>query len=204
MGDEFLMRMDKVILKSALSTLAAIGVLYVVLIAVLCLVFPQTMMGVTYDMGMTDLSIFFADVSYNRSHEAYYAAFVTEVSISANYDDKTEWYGQTLLDHSGFDSYAATRVGSADGEKVEEYRTYIQGQVCLAKYDLGKQDEALDTAFGYLGGHFYEYNPVVALLVMRADAEMKAEIGERLKSVAVNSSEEQAYLDEMILLATTN
>ena len=198
------MRVDKVVLKSVLSTLAAIGVLYAILIAVLCLVFPQTMMGFTYDMGMNAMSIFFADASYQRSQEAYYAAFATEVAISSNYDDKTEWYGQILLSHSGFDAYAATRVSSTEEAAIRDYRLYIQGQVCLAKYDLGKKDEAVDTAFSYLDGHFYEFNPVVALLVTYyGDADVKTEIADRLQSVTV-LAEEQAYFDEILALALAN
>ena len=90
------MRIDRVIIRAALSTLAAIGVLFALLIAVMCLIFPQTMMQVTYDMGMDKLSVHFASVAYDRSGDAYYAAYATEVSIGANYDDTTEEFGEKL------------------------------------------------------------------------------------------------------------
>ena len=51
------MSVDKVILRAALSTLAAILILFAFMILSLTYIFPSTMMGITYDLGMDGASI---------------------------------------------------------------------------------------------------------------------------------------------------
>ena len=75
------MGVDKVILRAFLSTLAAFAILLLFMFAALTLVYPQTMMELTYSMGMESSSIHFAEQSYKRSNDVYYIAYATEVAI---------------------------------------------------------------------------------------------------------------------------
>lgn len=197
------MRVDKVIVKAALSTLAAIAVLCVFLIAVLCLVFPQTMMQITYDMGMDGASIHFASVAYDRSGETYYVGFATDVAIMANYDDDTEEYGEKLLLDDGFEEYAKSRI--TGDLTVEDFRRYIQGEVCIAKYDQGKKDAAVEKAFEYIGQSFpIDYNPAAKVYLKALSAGDQTTVEKALiKMNALQVYDEEAvYLSSLINLAS--
>lgn len=202
------MRVDKIILKAALSTLAAIGVLCVVLLATMCLLFPQTMMRVTYDMGMNSLSIHFASVSYDRSGEAYYAAFATEVSIGADYYDQTEYFGEKLIADDGFEVYCQSKNDSLPETVTMTYQQYIYGQVCLAKYNQGKTSEAVQRAFEYTGQAFPRNNPSAVVMIAAMSAGDTASVNaaltkmQAMKTQITLSQTEGAYLAEMIALAT--
>jgi hypothetical protein len=133
-------RLDKVIVKSVLSTLAAIGFLCLLLGSVLCVVFPQTMMGITHDMGMSGLSMHFAEVAYKRTDETYYVAFATQTAITKKDADKTEEFGEMFLTDEGFEKYAEQFVNdSANFDTVAEYRISIQNAVCAAEWSLAWQ-----------------------------------------------------------------
>ena len=54
------MRIDKIILKAFLQTFAAVLLLLGVMFGVLSAAFPQTMMQMTYDMGMDRYSVNFS------------------------------------------------------------------------------------------------------------------------------------------------
>jgi hypothetical protein len=173
----------------------------------MCFVFPQTMMQVTYDLGMNDASIHFASVSYDRSGETYYAAFATELSIAQDYDDKTEWFGEKLLADDGFAAYAQLRDEQVQQDSPEvtlTYRGYIESQICLAKYDQGKKTEALERAFLYLGeGTFPVSNPVASVYVRalsKGDAQTANAFLARMQTLSVSGAD-RTYLDDLISLS---
>ncbi len=200
------MRIDKIILKSALSTLAAIGVLCALLILAMCLIFPQTMMQVTYDMGMNKTSVHFASVAYDRSGEAYYVAFATEVSIGKNYDDKTEYYGEKLLGDDGFAEYAAKRNEEAASAGIT-YEQYIQGQVVQAKYDQGKKTEAIAAAEVYTAGTFSKncsLTTVYLAAFSAGDTQEVSNIIVKLQALEVPAAESENFVELLRLRATGN
>ena len=198
------MRVDKVILKAALSTLAAIAILCVLLVLTMCFLFPQTMMEVTYGWGMNEASIYFASVSYNRSGEAHYAAFATEAAIGANYDSATEYYGELLLADDGFAAYAQRRDDALPEDATMTYCQYIQGQVCVAKYDQGKKTEAVDLAFEYVGQAFPKGNPAALVYLTALIAEDSATADQAYAKMQGLSSlvtgEDATYLGELMSL----
>ena len=95
------MRVDKVILRAALSSLAAVATLIGIMIFALCYLFPATMMNLTYDMGMDNASITCAKRSYHRTDEIYYIAFATEVAIVAENDAQIADCGKRLVEDNG-------------------------------------------------------------------------------------------------------
>jgi galactose-1-phosphate uridylyltransferase len=58
------------------------------MIGLLCLAFPSTMMGLTYNLGMDKSSIYFAECAYSRSDDVYYIAYATEIAIEGESIDK--------------------------------------------------------------------------------------------------------------------
>ena len=61
------MRLDKIVLKAFLKTLAAALLLLAIMVGVLAVAFPHTMMEMTYSLGMDKASVSFAVTSYNVS-----------------------------------------------------------------------------------------------------------------------------------------
>ena len=51
------MRTDRVILRSFLTTLLAIALLFGTMLLVLCFIFPASMMEITYDLGMNEFCL---------------------------------------------------------------------------------------------------------------------------------------------------
>lgn len=157
------MNVDKVILRAVWSTLAAIGVLLVFIVGGLCAFFPSTSMQITYDMGMENSCIHFAQRAYKGSHEIYYIAYATEVAIEDDKTDKIAACGEQFITDENFEEYC--------DQKGEEYKRFIYGQVCISKYDKGEKEESVALAVASLEGGFPEGNAVVAVLLKALQAK---------------------------------
>ena len=202
------MRIDRVIIRAALSTLAAIAVLIVLMLSALSIAFPHTMMKLTYDLGMDKLSVQFASRAYNYNGRAYYAAYATEVAIGADDYENVEKYGELLVADDEFAAYCEERdvVVEEDGAfEVVSYAQYIYGEICKAKYAQGDKEGALQSAWTYIGGGsaFVKNNALVAVLLealgKKDVSTVQTVLGKmnEIEQSALNG-EEQAYLTQLI------
>ena len=164
--EEKYMRVDKVIARAALSTVAAIFVLCVMLFTTLCFAFPQTMMKFTYDLGLDSASVQFATTAYERSGKnIYYIAYATEVAIGAEeYESVLSCGKEFVKDEAAFETYAEARDAAMNKEKGV-YEQYIYGKICVAEYCLGEKENAMIDAKSYLGGAFPANNALIAVLL---------------------------------------
>lgn len=155
------MRVDKVILRAALSTLAAILVLMSFMVFTLSFLYPSTMMEITYDLGMDASSVRCAKRAYSQSgNDVYFIAYATEVAIGADDYAKIEECGELLIADEQFEEYCAERNAALS---TESYDQYVLGQVCLAKYRLEKSTDAVAKAYEWLYGTFPPNNALAAL-----------------------------------------
>ncbi|MBQ8375239.1 MAG: hypothetical protein IJX98_06700 [Clostridia bacterium] len=199
------MRLDKVILKAALSTLAAILALLAAMILLLSFAFPQTMTGITYSMGMDSLSVHFATDAYNRTNKVEYIAHATEVSIGLNDYPKIDELGERLIADDEFAAYCAERnealPEAAQGKTT--YEEYLYRAVCVAKYKSGEKSGAVERAQELLLGAFKRNNPVVAVLRAAIVAEDKDTV-EMIESELLGlddsslSAEDKQYLSDVL------
>ena len=198
------MRVDKVIMRAALSTLTAIIVLFVAMILMLCFLFPWTMMQLTYDLGMDGASVRSAKRAYNMSGEVYYVAFATDVAIGCGDDEKIVECGKMLIADENFKLYCEEKTAQT-AELGGVYDRYVYGQVCLAQYRQGDKEGAIATAFSSLDGAFEKNNAVVALLVTALstkDSDTVDEIQLKMNEMQSQISQENsAYFQEMLTLA---
>ncbi len=186
------MGVDKVALRAFLSTLAAIGILLVFMIVTLCAVFPSTMMEMTYNVGMESASIHFAERAYKGSDDIYFIAYATEVSIEQDKDKKIISCGERFIEDERFDEYCSL--------KGENYQQFIYGQVCVATYNQGKKEEAVELAYSSLEGRFPKGNALVAVLIASQEQKDTATIQtirEKLNTLNV-TGEEKTYLDQTL------
>ena len=198
------MRVDKVIMRAALSTLTAIIVLFVAMILMLCFLFPWTMMQLTYDLGMDGASVRSAKRAYNMSGEVYYVAFATHVAIGCGDDEKIVECGKMLIADENFKLYCEEKTAQT-AELGGVYDQYVYGQVCLAQYRQGDKEGAIATAFSSLDGAFEKNNAVVALLITALstkDSDTVDEIQLKMNEMQSQISQENsAYFQEMLTLA---
>ena len=198
------MGVDKVILRAFLNTLAAIGILILFLFTALCTFYPSTMMKLTYDLGMESASIHFAERAYKASDDIYYIAYATEVAIGEGKDGKIDSCGERFIEDDSFEAYCAAK-NEEFGVSVEDgntYEQYIYGQVCIAKYNCGDKQEAVDSAFAWIGTSFKKNNAVVAVLItalQAGDVETAQMIKGKMEQMQESVSEaDRAYFERTL------
>lgn len=191
--------MNRIVLRSILSTLAAIVALFVGLVLVLSVLFPSTMMGLTYDLGMDDAAIFYARRSYKMSGEVHYIAFATETAIGKDDYAKIHSCGELLLaEEDGFEEYCVRRdeeISRADGT----YRNYIYVYLTLAEYEVDGMDDAMALAVEGNNGldSFKESNAIVVLTVhamQKNDTALVSGVQAILNSINPTNQAEIDYL----------
>lgn len=163
------MSIDKVILRVIWTTLLSIAILVVFMFMTLICLFPQTMMVLTYDLGMEKSSIRFAESAYKRTDDVGYIAYATEVAISDGNTDKIIYCGEKLICDEDFDEFCRKKDDVL--QLGTSYEQYVYGQICAAMYENGEKDEALVRAFELIGNDFPHNNAVLALLVTANRAE---------------------------------
>lgn len=163
------MSVDKVILRTFLTTLTAIIILVASMFLALICVFPQTMMELTYNMGMESSSIYFAEDAYRRTDDVGYIAYATEVAILDDNNAKIVKCGEKLIKDKDFDTYCQKK--DAQAQIKTSYEQYVYGQICVAMYKNGKKDEAIERAFALIENTFPYNNAVVALLLAANTAQ---------------------------------
>ena len=204
--------MDKVILKAVFSTLMAIIVLCGVMTAALVFIYPSTMMGLAYDVGLDNASAWFAGRAYNQLDNVYYIAFATEVSIGTGDMEKIDEYGSKFILDESFGEYCS-RMDEQTSGNGNSYAQYVYGQVCMAKYRLGKGEEAVELSFSINEDCFPPKNAAAAVLLIALQrngqedlpfienilARLKA-LQEEQKTNKTLSDEDLEYLESMIKL----
>ena len=200
------MRVDKVILRAVLNTLYAIGILFAFMILTLVCVYPSTLMRMTYDLGMDSMSIMFAKSAYNRTDEVYYIAYATEVAIGIDSDKKILSCGERFIADDQFADYCAERNAILPDDVQGTYEQYVYGKVCVAEYNLGDKEEAVEKAFDFFGEEFPRNNAVAALIVaslFNEDTETVETIKGKMEQLKVEemSEDDAIFFGEMLALA---
>ena len=201
------MSVDKIILRSFLTTIASIAILFLFMLTTLVCVYPQTMMKLTYNLGMENASIWFAEISYDRSDDVYYIAYATEVAIGRQDYAKIDDCGEMLIRDEEFASFCADKNSVNPTETGLTYEQYVYGQLCIAKYERAHATEAVDRAFALTGNTFTKNNAVVAVLITALQAGDASTV-ELIKGKMMNMQQEgyegdKAYF-EAILALTEN
>lgn len=190
MGGEF-MSVEKIILRSFLSTLAAIVMLFVFMVGMLVAVYPETMMNVSYDMGMEKASVWFAERAYKRHDKVETIAFATTVAIEENMYGKIVVCGEKLIADEEFADYCKAK-DEANAEKYGDqtvngvlitdilgsYDQYVYAQITIAQYKNGDKDGAVTRAVELTEG--FSRNNAVACLLMEADSDGDTALVDRL------------------------
>ncbi len=159
------MRMDKLIWKTVASTLIATLVLLVAMFGILSLFFPQTMMKITYTMGMDKASVNFSVTAYDRFGVVDYAGYGADVALQANLHKQAEDCLESLIANGEFESYCEKKNEQLTGDRRNTtMQAYYRRQLCLSIYWQGDGERAVDRSLELMGNSFAVGNPLVELL----------------------------------------
>jgi hypothetical protein len=156
------MRWNALIRKTVVSTLIGVLVLLAFMIGVLTLFFPQTMMRITYKMGMDKASVGFALTAYDRFGAVDYVGFAADTALKANMHERAEMCLERLLDDEDYDDYCERKNDDRKGDGVYTiFQAFYPRQLCLAIYWQGEGNRAIDRAAEFLDSGFAEGNPFI-------------------------------------------
>ena len=200
------MGVDRVALRSLFGTLSAIFLLLTFMLTTLVLLYPSTMMEITYDLGMDKSSISYAERAYDWSGDEYFMEFAMEVAIGSKNTEKIESCGEKLLSDEDFTAYYTKKNESLASNSIT-YESYVYGQVCVAKYKNGKKQDAVECAFAWTKG-FPTNNAITAVLytaLSNTDTDTIATIRgkmEQIQTDALSSNEKTEF--ERVFALTNN
>ncbi len=166
------MRLDKVVLRAMLSTIASIAILFVIFIVFSLFFFPVTLMNLSYNLGMDNSAQYYANRAYRMSDQIEYAVFAFDIAVNQNDDEEIVKYGEKVASDDEFDEYCILR----DEEMKEAYspeilaelppyRQYVKGNLYAAMYREGDKQSALDGAFLELENECPRGNAVLKVLL---------------------------------------
>jgi hypothetical protein len=195
------MNIDKVVLRAIVSTLCAIAILCLCAFGVAALVYPSTMMKISYAVGNDVGAMKYAYRAYESTDEVYYVAFATEVAVGMDKPEDVDYYGSKFVaDDERFETYCL-EIDAKYGYEQGTYERYVNGCLAVAKYELGKKDEAKAFAFGTLNGGFKENNAVVALFFaawQAGDIETVEGVVQDLRGLTVTDEADSNYLSSLL------
>lgn len=151
--------MSKIIIKSALITLAVVAGCAVAVFGILSLGFPGTLCGWCEQLGNYGFAARYASLYYAYTGNIADLGRCVEDSILAGDDGYVIKYCPELVDHGEFADYCALRDeninGSISGNEgfsgvVFSYRQYTFGALASAYYREGETELALGTAVSAL------------------------------------------------------
>ena len=155
--------MNKLILKTALITLACVLALALLLFGVFSLFVPSVMVSLTDKLGMESACARYSAAVYEKSGAIDDLAVAVERNYGAGRYEAAAEYGTELLQRDDFDSYSAARDADSLG-LTASYAQYAAGIVSVSQYYSGDTDAAIRTAFDACGIAFPQNNAVVYLI----------------------------------------
>jgi len=135
-------KQKKVILISALETLAAVALAALLVFSIWILCAPHTMATAAEKTGNYSFAVTCADLKYKYTNDVDDLARCAEDSILSGKDKNIVKYGEKLLSHDKFDGLNAEK----NAKLSYDYKSYICGNVAAAQYRRGDLQKAIATA----------------------------------------------------------
>ena len=198
-------RLNKLILKTALITLACVLALALLLFGVFSLFVPSVMVSLTDKLGMESACARYSAAVYEKSGAIDDLAVAVERNYGAGRYEAAAEYGTELLQRDDFDSYSAARDADSLG-LTASYAQYAAGIVSVSQYYSGDTDAAVRTAFDACGIAFPRNNAAVylidAAMNVRADAAVCRVLLTRLQELesrlSPSAGEDSKYISVWI------
>ena len=192
--------MGKLIVKTAVITLACIIALALLLFGVFSLFFPSVMVSVTDKLGMESACASYSVSQYKKSGTMEDLSAAVKRSYAAGHYEDAAVYGKIMIEASGFTAFCEAsdaQMSEAEEQFMGNSADYYMGITVASQYYIGS-DESIDTAFAALGIVLQGTNPVVFLVNAakgREDKEFCKRVLERLESLRVRAEDEADLAD---------
>lgn len=147
--------MKKIIIKSALITLAVVVGCALAVFAILSFGFPNTLCGWCEQLGNYGFAARYASLYYSYTDDVSALGRCVDDSILAEDDGFIIDYGSQLIEREDFSGYCAERDEEVNGNISSDenfagitfsYRQYVYGALSTAYYGAGDFNLALGTA----------------------------------------------------------
>ncbi len=134
--------MFKIIIKTALKTLLIVLVAAVLAFAVASLGFPRSMASFCEKCGNYSMSAAYYSLSFSYTGDIDDLARTVSNNVEAENHANTSSFGDKLISNSNFNGYCEDK----SKDLGLDYRQYICGKICIAKYEADGIDSALSCA----------------------------------------------------------
>ena len=142
--------MNKIVLKTALLTIAALAVAALAVFSLWILCSPQTMAGASERIGNYSFAVTCAALRYKYTKNANDLARCAEDGILSGKDKYVIEYGEKLVSHEKYAELCAKKNEQLSqtkyGELAADYNGYICGHLAAAQYRKGDTAKAVETA----------------------------------------------------------
>ncbi len=148
--------MKKLILKTALITLASVIGLSAVIYGVFALCFPLSLANLFENMGMDGVAVAYYRLNYEKTGDIVDLGDVcVKIEISDN-AKKAERYILELVEHKDFNSYCTEK----DSEKSPiKSRDFFYGKLVIASKKNSGIEKAIERAKNCVSEDYTEFNP---------------------------------------------
>ena len=154
--------MKKVVIKTALITLASIVLASGIFYGCLCVFAPKTLSNFYHNAGNEKLAYSFAKSTYEKNSCTANLFFVTERAISAGDEQGIKLYAGKTLEQ--------IKVGAVSAETNFVY--YIASEYCACLYRGGEKQKAISEAVTFSLG-YGKLNPFEKLMALAFEANDK-------------------------------
>jgi hypothetical protein len=191
-------QMRKLIVKTALISLAsAIGA-----VALVCLIgalaFPSWASDVCYDMGMYGASATLAESAYNASESEESLSVLVERGILAEDSAIVLEYGTRLIETDYFKQTTKNEGYSGN------YKGYIVGNVAVCTYKNGNATSAVELALSGIGEGYLPYNSMQHLIyaaLSSEDKDLALQIKTAIEGLSFPLEQQQLLLQDVAMLS---
>lgn len=133
--------MNRLIMKTALITVASLLALLVLLTGALCLFAPGVMAKTASKLGLDGAALYFSEKQYVKTKEEGDLEDLLYRANAAGAYDKLVKYSLDMIDAENFDEFCAAHPAS-----TPDYKSYVIGSYVLSLMLTGNTDGALSEA----------------------------------------------------------
>ena len=195
--------MKKLIVKTALITLASLLAVFLLVLTAMTMYAPRTMASLLDGVGNRGLSLWYTELAYQKFGETNDLTNVFDKAVSAKDYERTIKYGNILIGREDFAEICA----SQDNGGAVSYKNYVFGNTSVAMYAENYVDEdILSFASATAEGVYPPFNAYQVLLysdLTSKDKEFLSALREKLSALFTTTADETlqndiAYLDQIL------
>lgn len=182
--------MNRLVLKTALITLAALIVASLMVFSLWILCSPQSMASACEKTGNYSFAVTCADLRFKYTKNAEDLARCAEDGILSGKDKHIISYGEKLVSHEDYNTVCERKDKKLSESEYAKYTygydSYIRGHLAAAQYRSGETDKAIQTA---VGGSLRSFNKLVIEIAEKQDAQAAQKVLKAFEDNSISGTE---------------